>query len=345
MNLKQLAKELNLSISTISKALRDSYEISAATKQLVLSKAKELNYQANPFASSLRKQKSKTIGVVIPEIANNFFSLVINGVEAIAQEKGYHVLIYLTHEDLQKEIAITQLLQNGRVDGVMLSSSCPGGDLSHLEELKNKDIPLVFFDRIVENMEAPKVVTDDYNSAFNATEHLIQNGCIRIAFLSIASNLYINNKRLTGYQDAIKKNGLALDNSLIVACSNNDEQNHATIKKVLKRKNRPDGILTSVEKLAIASYTVCRELEIFIPRDVKIISFCNLKTAALLHPPLTTITQPAFEIGHEAASILFKLIEKKGLQFIAEKTVLKSAFIERASTKATKQVQQVNVTI
>lgn len=345
MNLKQLAKELNLSISTISKALRDSHEISAATKQMVLSKAKELNYQANPFASSLRKQKSKTIGVMIPEIANNFFSLVINGVESIAQEKGYHVLIYLTHEDLQKEIDITQLLQNGRVDGVMLSSSCPGGDLSHLEELKNKDIPLVFFDRIVENIEAPKVITDDYNSAFKATEHLIEMGCTRIAFLSIKSNLYINNKRMQGYEDALNKHGLDQDNTLIVQCDNNDAANHDTIRNVLKKKNRPDGIFSSVENLAIASYHICKELQLFIPRDVKILSFCNLKTAALLNPALTTITQPGFEIGREAASILFKLIEQKGLQFIAEKTVLSSTLIERASTLSLKMEQQSSVTV
>ena len=154
MNLKQLAEELNLSISAVSKALRDSHEISTATKKIVLAKAKELNYQVNPFASSLRKQKSKTIAEVIPEIANNFFALAINGIEAIAQEKGYHVLIYLTHEDIQKEIGITKLLQNGRVDGIMMSLSEQTLNTDHLEELKQKEIPLVFFDRVAENIDA-----------------------------------------------------------------------------------------------------------------------------------------------------------------------------------------------
>lgn len=333
MNLKQLAKELNLSISTVSKALRDSHEISAATKDKVLAKSKELNYQVNPFASSLRKQKSKTIAVVIPEVANNFFALAINGIESIAQEKGYHVLIYLTHEDIQKEIAITKLLQNGRVDGIMMSLSGQTSDTTHLEELKEKEIPLVFFDRVAEHIDAPKVTTDDYNSGIKATEHLIENGCKRIAFLSISQNLSISNKRMNGYLEALKKNGIKYDNSLMLSCNGDEPKNNELIRKLLKRKNRPDGIFASVEKLAIYTYEICEELKINIPRDIKIISFSNLQTAALLNPSLTTITQPAYEIGREAASILFKLVEKRGFNFLLEKTVLKSKLIERNSTK------------
>jgi len=333
MNLKQLAKELNLSISSVSKALRDSHEISAETKEAVLAKAKELNYQVNPFASSLRKQKSKTIAVVIPEIANNFFALAINGIEYIAQEKGYHVLIYLTHEDKEKEIAITKLLQNGRVDGIIMSLSGQTSVISHLEELKEKEIPLVFFDRVAEHIDAPKITTDDYNSGIKATEHLIENGCKRIAFLSISQNLSISNKRMNGYLEALKKNGIKQESSLILSCTGDEAKNNDLIRKLLKRKNRPDGIFASVEKLAISTYEICEELKLNIPKDIKIISFSNLQTAALLNPSLTTITQPAYEIGHEAASILFKLIEKRGFNFLLEKTVLKSTLIERNSTK------------
>jgi LacI family transcriptional regulator len=173
MNIKHLAKALDLSISTVSKALRDSHEISAQTKDRVLAKARELNYEVNPFASSLRKQKSKTIAVVIPEVVNDFFGPVINGIESIAQEKGYHVLIYLTHEDMQKEVAMIKLLQNGRVDGIMMSISAQTTDTAHLEELKDKEIPLVFFDRIAQHIDVPKVTTDDHNSSIIATEHLI----------------------------------------------------------------------------------------------------------------------------------------------------------------------------
>jgi len=333
MNLKELAKALNLSISTVSKAMRDSYEISEATKKTVKDKASELNYQANPFASSLRKQKSKTIALVIPEIANNYFTLAINGVESIAQEKGYHVLIYLTHEDKIKESEIVKILQNGRVDGIMMSTTCNPNEAKHLEELMQKEIPLVLFDRVVDQIMTPKITTDDYNSGLNATEHLIKQGCKRIAYLSISPDLSICTKRMNGYQDALKKFEQKGTNNLIIQCSNDDNFNRNQLKKLLVRKMRPDGVFASVEKLAIATYEVCNELELRIPEDVKVISFSNLQTAALLNPSLTTITQPAFEMGREAASILFRLIEKKGSNFILDKTVLKSTLVERNSTR------------
>jgi len=339
MNLKQLAKALNLSISTVSKALRDSHEISVATKKAVVDKVKELNYQVNPFASSLRNHKSKTIAVVIPDVANNFFALAINGIESIAQEKGYHVLIYLTHENLQKEISITKLLQNGRVDGVMMSLASNTTDSNHLLELTEKEIPLVLFDRVAENLNLPKVTTDDYDSGFTGTEHLIENGCKRIAFLSIFHNLSIINKRMNGYKDALEKNGMPFDNSMIIQCNNDNEYNHSLIRTSLAHKKRPDGLFASIEKLAISSYAICNEMQLKIPDDVKIISFSNLPMASLLNPSMTTITQPAFEIGREAASILFNLIAKKDMKFIREKTVLKSILIPRNSTMKKKEIK------
>ena len=332
MNLKELAKALNLSFSTVSKALRDSHEISIATKNRVLAKAKELNYQVNPQASSLRKQKSKTIAVVIPEVVNDFFGPVINGIESIAQEKGYHVLIYLTHEDMQKEIAITKLLQNGRVDGIMMSLSEETSDTTHLQALRENEIPLVFFDRIAEDIDAPKVTTDDYNCGIQATEHLIENGCTRIAFLSIAPNLSISNKRMNGYLEALKKHNIKPDNSLILSCTGDEAKNKTLIKQLFKRKNRPDGIFASVEKLAIATYEICAELTLAIPQDIKVICFSNMQTAAWLNPSLSTITQPAYEMGREGASILFKLVEKKGHHFLLENTVLNSTLVKRNST-------------
>jgi LacI family transcriptional regulator len=334
MNLKQLADKLNLSVSTVSKALRDSHEISEATKNIVRSKAKEFNYQVNPFASSLRKQKSKTIAVIIPEVVNAFFGPAINGIESIAQEKGYHVLIYLTHEDTKKEISITNLLQNGRVDGILMSVSAQTKDITHLEALKEKEIPLVFFDRVIDSISVPKVITDDYESGFKATQHLIESGCKRISFLTLSQSLSISSKRMKGCLDALKKNNLPIDNSLIVTLREEDSSaNKEMIQKLLKRKDRPDGIFASIELFALDTYEVCEELKLSIPRDVKVICFSNLKTAGLLNPSMTTITQPAFEMGREGASILFKLIEKKGHHFLLEKTVLNSALVERNSTK------------
>ncbi len=333
MNLKELSKELNLSISTVSKALRDRPEISTATKKKVLKKAKEFNYQANPFASNLRNQKSKTIAVIIPAIANNFFSSAINGAESYAQGKGYHVLIYQTHEDVKKEMAVAKHLLNGRVDGIMISLTRATTKTKHLEDLKNSGIPLVFFDRVPEKMDSPKITTDDYNSAFAGTQHLIKNGCKRIAFLSISNTLSIINNRMKGYLDALKKHDILVDEKLIVYCGDDKKENKNFIKKILSKSNRADGIFASVEELAITSYEICEELNFTIPTDVKIISYSNLQTAAILNPSLTSITQPAYEIGREAASILFKLVDKKEIGAKEANTVLKSSLIVRDSTK------------
>jgi LacI family transcriptional regulator len=332
VNIKKLAQILNISISTVSKALRDSYDISKETKEKVIKLANELNYQPNPHASSLRKHKSKMIAVIIPEIANNYFTLAINGIESIAQEKGYHVLIYLTHEDFNKESAIIKHLHSGRVDGVLISISSNTNDYTHLHELQNKGLPIVFFDRVYENLDTATVTTDDYESGYKATKHLIEQGCKRIAHLMISKNLSIGTKRMKGYQQALRDNGMPIDESLIVDCSNDGEKDSELLKNLLQQKKRPDGIFAAVERYAITTYEVCKELKLNIPKDVKIISFSNLQTAALLNPPLTTITQPAFEIGKEAASLLFKSLEKKKFTLKDENVVFQSTLIQREST-------------
>ncbi len=332
MNLKDLAKELNLSISSVSRALRDSKEISIATKKKVMAKAKELNYHPNPFASNLRRQKSKTIAVVIPEIANNFFSLAINGAESYAQKKGFHVLIYQTHDDVQQEISIAKHLQNGRVDGVLISLSSQTNDTTHFKDLKNRGVPLVFFDRVAENIDAPKITTNDYESGYNAAEHLIENGCRKIAFLSISNHLSIANNRMKGYLDALQNHGIEKDKSYIINCDTDKEKNKTLIKNLLQRADRPDAIFACVEELAVSTYIICEELKINIPNDLKIISFSNLQTAAILNPALTTITQPAYEIGSEAASVLFKLLDNKEVILPSKEIVLNSTLIVRKST-------------
>jgi LacI family transcriptional regulator len=334
VNIKWLARELNLSIATVSRALQDSYMVSEETKQRVLDLAKKANYRANPYASSLRRQKSKTIAVVIPEIANNFFSLAINGIDEVAQKNNYHMLIYLTHDSLEREISITQHLLNGRVDGVLISVSSETNTFNHLVELKKSNIPVVFFDRVCNEIDTVKITTDDYQSGFNATEHLIQNGCKRIAYLQISKHLSIGQKRFKGYIDALNKHDLPQDDSLVILGSMNADENHAHIKKMLASKKRPDGVFASVESLAISVYDVCQELGLRIPEDVKVISFSNLATAALLAPSLTTITQPAFAIGKEAATSLFQMLKNnKGL--IRRNIVLASTLVARASTRKT----------
>src|ERR1700754_2850590 len=222
VNLKELARELNLSVSTVSRALRDSWEISTPTKQRVFDLAKKRNFQPNPYASSLRKHRSRTIAVVIPEVANNFFALAIKGIETVAREKGYHVLIYLTNEEVAEEMAITSTLQSGRVDGVILSLCGTMQDTEHILELQQRNLPLVFFDRVCDNIMAPKVMTNDYESGFIATEHLIKAGCRNIAPLTTSMSLSISHKRQQGYTDGLRRYDLRCDPGMVVNCSSDE---------------------------------------------------------------------------------------------------------------------------
>jgi LacI family transcriptional regulator len=333
VNLKKLSETLNVSVSTVSKALRNSNEIGSETKKRVVEKAQEMGYAPSPYAGSLRHNKSKTIAVVVPELTNNFFIQSISGAESIAQEKEYHILIYVTHDDFAKEEGILKHLQNGRVDGVIMSLSGTTSTYNHLNELINSGIPIVFFDRICHEIETAKIITDDFVSGFNATEHLIQNGCRNIAYLSISENLSIDNKRKQGYLEALNKHDMDVNNAYIVKCNGDEKANYKKIKQLMQGTRRPDGLFASVEKLALTAYYVCNDLKIKIPKDVKIISFSNLRTAPLLNPSLTTITQPAYEMGRQAAEVLFKCLDKKRALISNENIIIKSELVKRDSTK------------
>lgn len=333
VNIKKLAQLLNLSISAVSKALRDSHDISKETKDKVIALATELNYQPNPYASSLRKHKSKTIAVIIPEVANNYFSLAINGIESIAQEKNYHVLIYLTHEDVKKEVALTKYLHGGRVDGVLISVASSTKDYAHLHQLEEKGVPIVFFDRVCDAFNTVKVTTDDYESSYLATMHLVDQGCKKLAHLAMTGNISIGDKRKKGFIQALTDRKMPVHESAIVECTDDSKRDIEIVRELLKNY-KPDGIFAAVEQYALGVYEVCREMQLSIPNDVKLICFSNLKAAPFLQPSLTTITQPAFAIGKEAASVLFKALDKKSFQLTDENIVIKSTLVKRASTGA-----------
>ncbi|MCW3087054.1 MAG: LacI family transcriptional regulator [Sediminibacterium sp.] len=332
ITIRELARELKLSVSTISKAFRNSYEISEETKRRVLETAAALNYVPNPYASSLRGRKSKNIGVVIPEVADSFFSLAINGIESVAKAKGYHVLICLTHESFENEQTILREFQGGRVDGVLMSVSRETSQTAHIDDLLSNGVPLVFFDRVCEAVQTAKITTDDFESGYKATQHLIEQGCDRIAFLGISESLSISNKRQEGYWQALRDHSLKGDKKYIIHCTNDAKQNYPLIKKMLQQKNTPNGIVASVEKLTTPVYKACVSLKLKIPKDVKLVCFSNLEIASILNPSLTTITQPAFEMGKAAAILLFKALEKPGFNLEKESAVLPSSLVVRRST-------------
>lgn len=333
ITIKMLAQQLGLSISTVSKALSDSHEISAATKLRVNELVQKLNYTPNPYASSLRTRNSKTIGVVIPEVADSFFAQAINGIESIAQEKGYHVLIYLSHESFEREQQILKDFESGRVDGVLMSVARETTQRYHIDALMNKEVPVVFFDRVMEDVDTTKIITNDFESAYAATCHLIKKGCRQILFLSFSSTLSISCKRLEGYKKALLDNKLKFTTSNIISFNNDVKRDYLVLKKKLKQANKGIGIIASVEKLALPVYKACEELQLRIPEDVQLICFSNVETAAFLHPPLTTITQPAFEMGKTAAAMLVKALERKNFTLPVEEIVVNAVLVLRKTTK------------
>ena len=334
IRMRELANELQFSVATVSKALNDSHEISEETKRKVREAACRLNYILNPYASSLRNKRSKTIALVLPEVADHFFSLAINGIQSVAEKKGYHVLIYLSHENFANEKMILSQCCSGRVDGVLMSVSSETTDPSHILKVEQQGIPIVFFDREFEGLHIAKVITNDFESGYLSAQHLIRNGCKNPVFLSLSSNLSICNNRAKGFRAALDDNKIADPDKAIVECRGTNEEVYEKLKKILSGKNKPDGIVASVERLALSVYLVCQQLKVSIPSELKVVVFSTLRTAQILNPPLTAIVQPAFETGKTAAELLFKGIEKKRFNLEDEIVMLPSTLVERASSQS-----------
>jgi LacI family transcriptional regulator len=308
----ELAKELGLSVSTVSKALGDSHEISASTKKRVMELANKYNYRPNPFASNLRKKKGKQIAVVIPEIVNNFFALAVDGIESVTMSKDYDTFIYLTHENLEREKKVLGHLTNGLISGLIISVCSGREGYSHFQEFyENTKLPMVFFDRVPDLLQFPKVISNNYESTFDATARLIKAGCKRPVFLATVEPLYTSTERRRGFQDALIENGITFTQDMIIECSDEMDASYAIIKKVFSQKKRPDGVFASIEKFILTTYKVCKDLKMNIPKDLKVLGMSNLRTAELLNPSLSTLSQPAFDMGKEAATLLIKMIEKK----------------------------------
>lgn len=331
INIKILAKELKISTSTISRAFNGSTDINKDTKERILAFAREHNFLPNHYASNLRDKKSKTLAVIVPEIVNDFFAQAINGIEEVARKKGFYILLYRTDDMFEKEVSFVNYLNNGKADGIIMSVSGEANDHNYLRKLEQKNVPVVFFDRVYEDIDVSKVTTNDYDSSFAATEHLIETGCKRIAYLVINKSISIGKVRMQGYIDALQKHGIPYNDELIIDCSQDEKINYGIIKTALE-EIKPDGIFSSVERLAFATYYVCNDLNISIPNDLKVISFSSLGIAPLLCPPLSTITQPAYEMGIKAATLLFDELEAKNTVVPKKQHVLKSKLFIRKSS-------------
>jgi len=309
--IRDIADELKLTPATVSRALHDHPRISAETKQLVLEAAKRLNYRRNKMASSVRTGRSHTIGVIIPSARINFFGSVVHGIETIASEHGYHTLIYQSEESAQLEKKAIEAFLGARVDGILASLAKEENDFAHYTELKNGNIPLVLFDRFVDSLNIPSVVIDDYKGGVYATEHLIGQGYKRIAHLAGPQAFQTFQNRQKGYIDALKKNGIAIDESLICTGDISIEAGRHAADYFMDMADPPDAIFAVEDFSALGVIKRLKERNTRIPEDVGVIGFANEFFDEHITPSLSSIDQQTVQMGKEAFKMLLKIIEKK----------------------------------
>lgn len=312
--IKDIAKALKLSTSTVSRALRDSYEISDTTKKKVRDYALQINYRPNPAALSLKEKRTLSIGVVVSEIANTFFSQVINGIESIAYKNGYNVIITQSKESAERERMILDYLASRSIDGLIVSVSSETKDFTTLEQLHEKGLPIVFFDRVVKEINTHKVTTDNFCGVYGATQHLIKNQYKRIAAIANAANLSITKERLEGYKKALEENKIPYNTSLVKYCDHGGlmmEEVITAVTELLSLKKKPDAIVLLADKITTETVRILKDKKIKIPRDMGIIGFNNSNYTSMMSPSLSVISQPAFEMGEKAATLLLNLVESK----------------------------------
>lgn len=309
VTIKDLARHLNISVATVSRAMRDMPEIKAETRDAVLKLAKEWDYQPNLLATNLVKNRTKTIGVIVPDLAYHFFASVIKGIEEEAIARGYSLLLTQTSELYERELTNVQNLSRGQVEGFIVSISQETTDFEHLKRLQRKGIPLVFFDRDADEIDVPKVMVDNEGAAYEATKHLIENGSKRIAFLAGPSNVTVSNLRQSGYEKAIQDSGLDLDESLVVHGNYNLQQAIELTNELFELKNPPDGLVVVSDRLAVGAIVALRKKNIRIPEDVAIVSFNDEPICTIVTPTLSSVSQPTFEMGKMAITLLINQIE------------------------------------
>ncbi len=335
ITLKKIAKEFDVSISTVSKALKGSHEISKEVREKIKAFAAYYHYKPNSLALNLRNQKTKTIGLIIPEIVHHFFTKVISGIEHVANERGYNVMICLSNESYEKEILNMDMLANGIVDGIIVSvakETEEKGTHNHFKELINNGIPLVLFDRVIDDINCNKVITDDIGGGYLACNHLIKMGCKRIAILTTPDHISVGIKRKKGYLKALNDNNYPIDEDLILKI---DEKNSIEdqINNLFELTNPPDGIFGVNEIYAATAIKIAHKKGLKIPDDIAIMGFTNGLISDFTTPPLTTVAQHGSTMGERALELLLDEIEYQDTDYKYKTEVIKTDLIMRNSTK------------
>jgi len=310
VKLSDISKALNLSVSTVSRALNDSHEIGEETKRIVQSYAARVNYRPNLIAQSLKEMNTRYIAIIVPEISNSFFAEIVNGVEFVANSQGYHVVIYQTHDSTEREINIIRDVARRKADGLLLSPSTNQKEVNEVMKSIGAKLPVVYFDRVPSDNYCHKVVCDNYQAAFDATTWLIKQGKRRIAHMAGPSGISISIERMAGYSAALLNAGISVDPNLI-RYSNFLAREAWDNLRDLEEKYQPDAYFASSDRLSFYCYEAVQKLQEPRASEVKIVGFTNAPFAHLLRPKLSAIVQPAFDMGKIAAEMLLNTITKK----------------------------------
>ncbi len=338
VTIKELAEIMNVSPSTISRALQNHPSIGKKTTDKIQRLAKKMGYYPNSVASNLRRNKTNLIGVIIPRIDRHFHSLAIAGIEEVAYNAGYHVTIFQSNNKYEREKENARLLLSSRADGVIACLAQETDHYEHFEMFQANNIPLVFFDRVCYDIESHKVIINDFEAAKKATGHLISVGCKKIAHIAGSQHIAIFRDRLQGYQDALTNNNLECEEKLIFYTEDlNEDEGRLAIKKFLKQPSRPDGIFCSNDRSAIGAIQAIKKAGLKVPDDIAVVGFSNTPVSLIIEPTLTSINDHAFEMGQAAARLVIRQIEESDKNIVSETIIIQNDLVIRDSTKRNKK--------
>lgn len=333
VTIMDIANELKISKSTVSRALRGHSDIHEGTRKMILDLAQQLEYQPNPLASALLKSRTNIVGILVPEFRHYFFPTIIMGAQEVLSKAGYNVMICQSDESYETEMANVKALMSSRVDGLLVSVTTQTNNFDHFRAILRKEVPLVFFNRVCPELETPQVIVDDYNGAFQAVEHLIEQGYRRIAHLAGPISLLVSRLRLKGYLDALQKHNLPVENDLIIHYDLTEEKARIYANYLLSLPQPPDAIFAINDPTAIEIMLVAKSRGVKISEELGIVGFSNDPISAIIEPPLTTVEQPVWEMGKQAAHLLLNQINSEVSEWKPIPQVLKTRLIVRGSSR------------
>lgn len=328
--IKDIARQLNISVSTVSRALRNTTDVNTDTRKAVMALAEELSYQPNKLALSLKQKQTHNIGVIVPNL-DYVLATMVKGIDEVALEAGYTVMVCQSNESFGREIVNTRRLLDSLVDGFIISVSSETKVFDHFKKIQEKKMPVVMFDRLIPNLQAPGVRIDNMDGGYQATEHLIEQGYKRIAILAGPKNLGISNSRMEGYLNALKKYRIKPDPDLMIHCDFNQHYAYLATEELLSMKKRPDAIFTISDRMAIGAMLAIKEKGLRMPQDIGLVGFNNEPVVSLVTPGISSVDQPAFELGKMTAKLFIETVHNNNDMSMVEE-VLKPKLIVRESS-------------